>query len=137
MRKVLGWIGIVIGVIGIVSAVVERRNAAKQADFIRKQAVSFREADATWEGRAFHKGDVVRITNWAGTFKPQETGNSNEVDADYGHTGILLSGTGADSKQIVKIRWSPQKWKINGQDRWVELPQFEATIHVSYLEVVH
>ncbi len=158
-RKVLGWLGIVIGLIGIVTTVIERRTAAKQVDVIRRQTASFRRpkredrigksapVEAVWEGRTFRKGDVVRIAEWAGTFKPQETGSPAEVDADYGHTGTLLSGerrAKADSAasstepvQIVRIRWTSQKWKINGQDRWVELAEFEATIHVSYLEVVH
>lgn len=152
VRKVLGWLGIIVGLIGIGSAVMERRVASKRADLIRRQSASFRELDrgertdrsapieATWEGRTFRKGDAVRITSWAGTFKPQETGSQEEVDADYGHTGILLAGersaTATEPVKIVRIRWAPQKWKINGRDRSVDLPQFEATIHVSYLEVV-
>jgi len=158
-RKVLGWLGIVIGLIGVVSIVIERRTAARQSDVLRRQAASFRSletggrdgssapAEALWEGRAFRKGDLVRIAEWGGTFKPQETGSPDEVDADYGHTGRLLSGerrsksdsatSSTEPVQIVRIRWVPQKWKINGQDRWVELGEFEATIHVSYLEVVH
>ena len=159
VRKVLGIAGIAIGLIGVLSTAIERRAAAKRADFIRTQVVSFRgsanheredrpaSAEATWEGRSFQKGDVVRVINWAGTFKPNETGSQEEVDADYGHTGIVLSGerrtksasakASTEPVQIVRIRWAPQKWKVNGQDRWVELAEFEATIHVSYLEVVH
>jgi len=157
-RNVLGWLGIVIGLIGIVTTVIELRTAARQSDVLRRQTVSFRRlekeertgkpasVEAVWEGRTFRKCDVVRIAEWAGTFKPQETGSRDEVDADYGHSGILLSGerraksdsaaSSTEPVQIVRVRWTPQKWKINGQDRWVELAEFDATIHVSYLEVV-
>jgi hypothetical protein len=155
---VLGWVGILIGLLGIVSVVIERRTAARQADVLRRQVAGFQKpgreerpagsapVEAVWEGRTFRKGDVVRITEWAGTFKPREVGGTYEVDADYGHTGIILSGerraksdsaaSETEPVQVVRIRWAPQRWKINGQERWAQLAEFDATIHVSYLEVV-
>jgi hypothetical protein len=153
-RTALGWVGVTVGLIGLATVAVERRAAMRQRDFLRGQAAHARQAEnnaapveASWEGRAFRRGDRVRIANRSGTFKPEETGFSREVDADDGHTGVVLSGERRASTeqihidpkepiQIVKVRWAAQKWKIDGEEQWVALPEFEATIHVSYLEVV-
>ncbi|HYH09509.1 MAG TPA: hypothetical protein VEK11_20850 [Thermoanaerobaculia bacterium] len=144
--------GIAIGLIGVVTIVMERRAAIRQREFLAVQAARFRDrqqppALIAWEGRTFRMGDRVRIAKWAGTFKPEETRHPVEVDARSGQTGVIVRGERRTSTrylridpnepmQIVLVRWSPQKWKVNLQERWIELPEFEATIHVSHLEVV-
>jgi hypothetical protein len=138
-RKALGWWGIFIGVAGIIGIVVERRAANRQAERIR--AMTWREESP----RTLQPGDRVRIARRAGTFKPAETGAASEVVAGHGQTGVVVGWEKRQSDgcpridpheplQIVRVRWSPQRWKEFGlADRWIELPEFEATIHVSYL----
>lgn len=100
-----------------------------------------------WEGQTFRRGDRVRIAKWAGTFKPAETGAAMEVQAAGGQVGVLVGGEKRKSTdylridpnepmQIVRVRWLPQRWKESDRERWLDLPEFEATIHVSYLEVI-
>jgi len=158
-RIVLGWFGILVGLAGMAGIVMERRAAARQQALITEQAARFREFERSrrgsgasgsvisWEGRTFREGDRVRIAKWAGTFKPGETGAQVEIDSARGQTGIVMRGERRTSTnymkidpnepiQIVRVRWHPQKWKVNLRDQWIELPEFEATIHVSHLEMM-
>jgi hypothetical protein len=109
----------------------------------------------SWKGKEFKRGDTIRITSWAGTFKPAETGHPIEIDASAGHVGIIIRGekrqgesyfnsTPNEPIQIVRVRWLPQKWTqdtegTEGEEntaKTVSLGEFEATIHVDYLEVI-
>ncbi|HYC90606.1 MAG TPA: hypothetical protein VEO54_15425 [Thermoanaerobaculia bacterium] len=140
MRKVFGILGIVVGIGGLIGIVLERRAAQQRQERLR--ALTLRE-----ETRPFAPGDRVRIVKRAGTFKPSETG-ADEVVAGPGQTGVVLRWEkrqrdvelGIDPAheplQIVRVRWAAQRWKVWGLgDRSVELPEFETTIHVSYLQV--
>lgn len=156
-RIFLGWFGVLIGLAGMIGIVAERRAATRQKALLTEQAARFRASEQrrknsgaidpviSWEGRTFRAGDRIRIAKWAGTFKPHETGAPVEIDSGRGQTGIVIRGERRASTdymkidpqepiQIVRVRWLPQKWKVNLRDRWIELPAFEATIHVSYLE---
>ena len=125
----------------------ERERVAPGADGTTTGAPGTAVPDVVWEGRTFRPGDRVRIAKWAGTVKPAETGASVEVDAGQGQTGVVVGGEKrqstpylrfdpAEPLQIVRVRWGPQRWKENGSERWLELPEFESTIHVSHLEVM-
>jgi hypothetical protein len=100
----------------------------------------------TWEGRTFRRGDRVRIVSRAGTFKPAETKIADEIEAGPGQRGTVMAGERRTSTefvtfdpgepiQIVRVRWDAQSWSVSG-GRIVDLEAFEATIHVSYLEIL-
>ena len=129
-RLILGCCGILVGVAGFIGVVADRREAARKQAFFSEQAARFRESERA--RGTFRAGDRVRIAKWAGTIKPAESGAPTEIDADRGRTGVFIG----EERQIATVRWSPQKWKVNGRDQWIDLPAFEATIHVSYLEVI-
>jgi hypothetical protein len=153
-RVVAGMLGILVGLVGLANIIAERRAAADRervlttlADDFRKrdQPVS-RESAVVWEGQTFRPGDRVRIRKWAGTFKPSETGANVQVQAAAGQVGVVVGGEKRQSTdhlrvdssepiQIVRVRWLPQRWKTTGPGEDLELRQFEATIHVSYLEI--
>lgn len=113
------------GIVVLTATYYVRRHQLRQRPVLSTPSVSSKD-------RTPHSGDRVRIASWAGTFKPEETGLKVEIDADCCHTGTLLR---ADS-QIVRVRWDAQSWKENGVERQIPLGTFDATIHVSYLEVV-
>lgn len=152
-RIVLGIVGILVGIGGLVGIVMDRRAAKERQrvlttlaeDFRKRETPASTESAVVWEGRTFRPGDRVRIVKWAGTFKPEETGADAQVNAGPGGTGVVVRGEKrqstdhlridpAEPMQIVRVRWFPQRWKVIGRERWLELPQFESTIHVSYLE---
>lgn len=158
-RILLGWCGILVGLSGFTGIVMERRAAARQRAFIAEQAARFREFErsrndpgapgsvVSWDGKTFRAGDRVRIRKWAGTFKPADTGAPVSVASGRGQTGVVIRGERRVSTdymkidpdepmQIVRVRWPAQKWKVSGRDQSIDLPEFEATIHVSYLEVL-
>ncbi|HEX2831995.1 MAG TPA: hypothetical protein VHW00_03215 [Thermoanaerobaculia bacterium] len=101
-----------------------------------------------WEERTLRAGDRVRIARWAGTFKPEDTRAAVEVDAAPGQRGVILRGESRENSwhfpidpnepiQVVRVRWDAQPWKQHGREQRIDLGEFEATIHVSYLEIVH
>ena len=152
-RVVLGWFGILVGLAGLAGIVLDRRAANRRNELLAGQAARFRaqtETDSSavsWEGQTFRPGDRVRIAKWAGTFKPEETGARVQVHAGRGPTGIVVRGERRVSTdylridpkepiQIVRVRWLPQQWNVVGRDERIDLPEFEATIHVSHLEVI-
>jgi len=156
-RVLVGAFGIFVGIASLWTVFAERRAANERQRVLAILAEDFRRRDpalqapvadgsaVVWEGRAFRRGDRVRIAKWSGTFKPEETGAAGEVQADEGHVGVVIGGEERKSTdrmapnepiQIVRVRWLPQKWKESDRDHWLDLPQFEATIHVSYLEVI-
>lgn len=154
VRVLLGIFGILAGLGGFVGILLERRSASQRERVLRTLAEDFRKREApapstesavVWEGRTFRPGDRVRIMKWAGTVKPNESGASVELSAGQGRTGIVVAGEPRQSTsyqridpkepiQIVRVRWFPQQWKAQWGSALVDLPQFESTIHVSYLE---
>lgn len=157
-RVIAGWVGIAVGLVGLANIVAERREAGKRREMFSTLAENFRkheqerrtprvDGSVEWEGQVFRPNDRVRIRKWAGTFKTSDTGAGVEVHAGPGQVGVVVRGEKrvstdhlrvdpAEPMQIVRVRWRPQQWKdILG--RPVELPQFEATIHVSHLELAH
>ena len=129
-RLLLGCCGIVVGVAGFLGVVAGRREAARKQAFLTEPAAHFRESERSRE--TLRTGDRVRVVKWAGTFKPAETRAPTEVDADRGQTGVFIR----EERNVATVRWPPQTWKVNGRDQRIDLPAFEATIHVSYLEVI-
>ena len=137
-----------VAVIGILAAVAHRSNIRATEEARRADAAAGRvHSVVTWEGQAFQSGDRVRIVRWAGTFKPRDTGFSAEIEAEPGRIGIVLAGERrissdhmtidpAEPIQIVRVRWDAQRWRVVGRTESVELKGFEATIHVSYLEII-
>lgn len=157
VRVLFGTLGILVGLGGLAGILLERRAANERQRVLTTLAQDFREREqgrkapastesaVVWEGQVFRPGDRVRIAKWAGTFKPAETGAPVQVDAGQGREGVVIAGERrtsaydvpvdrAEPIQIVRVRWLPQRWKRNLRDQWLELPQFEATIHVSHLE---
>ena len=148
-RLLLGSLGIAVGLVGLANILVERRSAEKQRRVLTTLAEEFREdgTSVVWNDEIFRPGDRVRIVKWAGTFKPAETAAPFEVQAAAGRTGVIIRGeqrleTGdrrvdpEERIQIVRVRWHAQSWKRIGAGDPLRLPEFEATIHVSYLDVI-
>lgn len=157
-RLLLGSLGILVGLAGLVNIIQERRAADERRRVLTTLTESSRKQDqqrhvaasdpsaVVWEGEVFRPGHQVRIRKWAGTFKPAETGAA-EVHAAQGQVGVVVGGETRKSTkhlridpsepiQIVRVRWLPQRWKESERDQSLELPEFQATIHVSYLERV-
>ena len=83
-----------------------------------------------WDGR-FDAGDRVRIKSRAGTFKPDETGHATDVNANPGRTGTVVRPIG----ELALIRFDPQTWdEFPPTGATVDLKEFEATIHTSFLQ---
>jgi hypothetical protein len=151
LRVIVGIAGIVIGILGLTQIALQKRATAKRERMLRTLSEDFRKGEqgaaaVEWGGMSFRAGDRVRIRKWAGTFKPSETGAASDVQANAGRTGIVLRAEKrvsdqftridpAEPLQIVRVRWLPQRWNVSG-DHTIALEAFEATIHVSYLEVV-
>ena len=105
------------------------------------------QVEVVWQGRKFRRGDRVRVTSWAGTIKPDESGHGAELNADAGRTGTVVRGEKRQATsyfrpdpdepiQILLVRWDRQTWTENGSRRRVTLAPFESTIHADYLRVV-
>ena len=103
-------------------------------------------AEVVYKGKTFRKGDRIRVTSFAGTMKPEETGYSEEVVAGKGKTGTIVGGRKREETsyftpdpnepiQIVMIDWDAQKW-TDSNGKTVSLKSFSSTIHVEYLEVI-
>lgn len=138
-RVALGIVGILAGIAGLLGIAMDRRDAKERERVLTMLADDFRERERERREPGFHAGDRVRIVKWAGTFKPEDTGAPGEVSAGPGQTGIVVRMEKRESTgpvQIARVRWLPQRWKKPGREQWVELPEFEATIHMSYLERV-
>jgi hypothetical protein len=132
----------------VLGAIAFRSNLRQTAQARRADTVAGRRHPVVqWEKRTFHRGDRVRIVKRAGTFKPEETRFSAEIEAGAGHLGTILAGERrqstdymtidpAEPVQIVRVRWDRQRWAVYDREQQVDLDPFEATIHVSYLEVV-
>lgn len=163
-RVLVGAVGILIGVVGLLNVLAERRAAKERQRTLNRLAEDFRRHDqerrspvsdtpvripensaVVWEGQTFRPGDQVRIKKWAGTFKPSDTGAAAEVNAGAGQVGTVVRGVKRESTeylrfdpneplQVVRVRWRPQKWNVVGPGGSLQLPEFEATIHVSHLE---
>ncbi|HQU85723.1 MAG TPA: hypothetical protein PKY59_21485 [Pyrinomonadaceae bacterium] len=102
--------------------------------------------EVVYQGKTFRKGDRVRVTSFAGTMKPDETGYSEEVTANQGKTGTIVGGRKREATsyftpdpdepiQIVLVDWDAQKW-TSANGKMVTLKAFSSTIHVEYLQVV-
>lgn len=105
-----------------------------------------------YKGKEYRIGDRVRIVFRAGTFKPVETGHKNEIGARAGHTGTILNAEtfvfskrlqqllnvklSPQSLQLANVKWDPQEWTDDKTKELVTLPEFNASIHPDYLEVI-
>lgn len=105
------------------------------------------KVEVVWEGRKFRRGDRVRVTSWAGTIKPDESGHAAELNADAGRTGTVIRGEKRQATsyfkpdpdeplQILLVKWDRQTWTENATGRRVALAPFESTIHADYLRVI-
>ena len=105
------------------------------------------QVEVVWKGRKFRRGDRIRVTSWAGTIKPDESGHPAELNVDAGHTGTVIRGEKRQPTsyftpdpnepiQIMRIKWDKQKWTENPTRKIVELDEFESTIHADYLGVI-
>ena len=113
----------------------------------RKQKKVPRAVEVVWQGREFRRGDRVRVTSWAGTIKPDESGHPAELNADAGRTGTVIRGAKRQATsyfkpdpdepiQILLVKWDRQTWTENGTAKRVTLGVFESTIHADYLKVI-
>ncbi len=116
------------------------------ASFGDKSGGGIGRVEVVWKRRKFRRGDRVRVTSWAGTIKPDESGHAAELNADAGRTGAILRGEKRQATtyfkpdpnepiQILRIRWDKQTWTENGSGKSVTLDAFESTIHADYLKV--
>ena len=117
------------------------------ASFRDKKVPGAGRVEVVWQGRKFRRGDRVRVTSWAGTIKPDESGHTAELNADAGRTGTVIRGEKRQATsyfkpdpnepiQILLIRWDRQTWTENGSAKRVTLDAFESTIHADYLKVI-
>ena len=113
----------------------------------RRQRQAPRAVEVVWQGREFRRGDRVRVTSWAGTIKPDESGHPAELNADAGRTGTVIRGAKRQATsyfkpdpdepiQILLVKWDRQTWTENGTAKRVALGAFESTIHADYLKVI-
>jgi len=108
--------------------------------------VSAQKQTMNWKGQSYKAGDKVKITKRAGTFKPEDTGYSKEVDAGPGQVGKIIGGVNTDTDSehsekntnfnVVEVQWKKQTWKEYNTGNEVELKSFKASIHLDYLEKV-
>jgi hypothetical protein len=116
-------------------------NAQNEPPAVRKEVAAI-----VWKGKTYRVGDRVKVTSFAGTMKPEETGYKEEVIAGNGRTGTILRGVKRvatsyfepdpnEPIQIVLIKWDAQKW-VRENSQAIALKSFESTIHVEYLEVL-
>ena len=76
-------------------------------------------------------GARVRVKSRSGTFKPAETGHTTEVNVTAGKTGTVVQELG----EITRVRFDAQTWdEFPPTGATVDLPEFEATLHMSYLQ---
>ncbi|MCB9727016.1 MAG: hypothetical protein H6744_05895 [Deltaproteobacteria bacterium] len=99
-----------------------------------------------WKGFTYRAGQKVRLENRAGTFKPVDTGASEDVVAAPGQVGVILGGETRKATryftpkpdepiQVIRVRWPMQDWQtVSGKT--VRLGEFEATVHADYLRPV-
>ncbi len=88
------------------------------------------DADAA-PGGIIAPGARVRVKSRSGTFKPAGTGHTAEVNVTSGKTGTVVQKLG----ESIRVRFDAQTWdEFPPTGATVELKEFEATLHVSYLE---
>ncbi len=103
--------------------------------------------EIVYEGKTFHKGDRVKVTSFAGTVKPDESGYAKELVAGAGIVGTVVRGEKRQATsyfepepnepiQIAVVKWDAQKWQIDNKTKSPVIKSFESTIHISYLEVI-
>ena len=78
-------------------------------------------------------GARVRVKSRSGTFKPIDTGHATEVNVTAGKTGAVMQVLG----ESVRVRFDAQVWdEFPPTGATVQLQEFEATLHISYLQTV-
>jgi hypothetical protein len=107
--------------------------AAAQAKINILTAPLARKIIAYYKGKEFRKGDYVSIVKWAGTFKPENTGHINEITADFGKKGKVLS---LISTNVVLVEWEKQEFVDYKTGKNVLINTFVDSIHLDYLEVI-
>lgn len=133
--------------LSVARAQTSEPKANGEADAKKRQPVGAGQVEVVWEGRKFRRGDRVRVTSWAGTIKPDESGHPAELNADAGRTGTVIRGEKRQATsyfkpdpdepiQILLVKWDRQTWTENGGGKRVTLGPFESTIHADYLRVI-
>ncbi len=99
---------------------------------------------AEWRGQVFRIGERVVIDSQiAGAFRPEETGHSKKIIADYGQRGAVIGGEKRPIDppdapiEVLKVKWEQQRWIESDSGRAVFLDEFVATIHACYLAHVY
>ncbi len=78
-------------------------------------------------------GARVRVKSRSGTFKPADTGHTTEVNVTAGKTGMVVQELG----ESIRVRFDAQTWdEFPPTGATVDLPEFEATLHISYLQAI-
>ena len=78
-------------------------------------------------------GARVRVKSRSGTFKPGDTGHTTEVNVTAGKTGTVVQELG----ESIRVRFDAQTWdEFPPTGATVGLPEFEATLHISYLQAI-
>lgn len=76
-------------------------------------------------------GARVQVKSRSGTFKPEETGHTTEVNVTAGKTGTVVRELG----ESIRVRFDAQTWdEFPPTGATVDLKEFEASLHMSYLQ---
>ncbi len=74
-------------------------------------------ATLTFEGTTFKSNDRVRVTQFAGTVKPIESGHPKDLDLGPGRLGTFLGGQRLENYkgygvtvELAIVRWDAQTW---------------------------
>ena len=100
---------------------------------------------ATWKGKKFQNGTIVRVNVWAGTVEPEDHGLDVSLNIDTGRVGSVVGVKrvmseynkeyGDGPTEVIEVRWFKQRWSCFPKF-WAsrEVEQFTSTIHPDYLE---
>jgi hypothetical protein len=150
LKKTLLALAIALGLscaAGLASATTRRDDAAQKSAAKKRRTPAASKVEVVWQGKRFRRGDRVRVTSYAGTIKPDESGYEAEINADAGRTGTVIRGAKRQTRsyfkpdpreplQVLLIRWDRQTWTRNDTAQTVTLEEFESTIHADYLKVI-
>lgn len=94
------------------------------------------EIVATSKNIDFRVGDRVAISSWAGVFKRTDTGYINDLEADKGITGIIVSKDQRYPSNVLTIMWDTQEFVDFKTKTKVQVQAFTASVNVDRLKLI-